>query len=93
MLMSRPGLGLRAVNRELMRLVVCLCTAVTHLKDGPLFRATRELPGLIVGPLSGPDTAAVAQGLLGRLDSLFSICHPSSPPISVHHVCEEFHDS
>ena len=35
MLMSRPGLGLRAVNTELMRLVVCLCTVVTHLKDGP----------------------------------------------------------
>ncbi len=35
MLMSRPGLGLRAVNRELMRLVVCLCTVVTRLKDGP----------------------------------------------------------
>ena len=35
MLMSRPVLGLRAVNRELTRLVVCLCTVVTRLKDGP----------------------------------------------------------
>lgn len=85
MLMSRPGLGLRAVNRELMRLVVCLCTAVTRLKDGPLSRATRELPGLIMGPLSGPDTAALAQGLPSRPDSLSSI--------SVRHVCEEFHDA
>lgn len=35
MLMSRPVLGLRAVNRELTRLVVCLCNVATHLKDGP----------------------------------------------------------
>lgn len=35
MLMSRPVLRLRAVNRELTRLVVCLCNVVTHLKDGP----------------------------------------------------------
>lgn len=34
MLMSRPGLSLAAVNRELTRLVVCLYTVVTHLKDG-----------------------------------------------------------
>lgn len=34
MLMSRPGLGLWAVNRGLMRLVVCLGTVVTHLKNG-----------------------------------------------------------
>lgn len=34
MLMSCPGLSLAAVNRELTRLVVCLYTVVTHLKDG-----------------------------------------------------------
>lgn len=38
-----------------MRLVVCLCAVVTRLKDGSLSRATGELPGLVVGPLSqGP---------------------------------------
>lgn len=93
MLMSRPALGLRAVNRELMRLVVCLCTAVICLKDGPLFRATGELPGLIVGPLSGPDAVTVAQGLCRHFDSLFSIYDPRLSSASVCHVCEEFRDS
>lgn len=75
MLMSRPGLGLRAVNRELMRLVVCLCTVVTRLKDGPCpkqlgsFQASQALTQR---PCPG--------GLLSRLYSFFSICTPCSPP-------------
>lgn len=82
MLMSRPGLGLRAVNRELMRLVVCLCTVVTRLKDGPLSGATGQLPG----PVKVPSQALTQWPCrLPRVPLQSSL---SSIP--AHHACEEF---
>lgn len=49
------------------------------LEGWPRFQATRELPGLVMAPLSGPDTVALPQGLLSHLYSFFSSCTPCSP--------------
>lgn len=84
MLMSRPRLGLRAVNTELMRLVVCLCTAVTRLKDGPLSRATIgsfQAPHHWL-PLSGPDIALLARGLLSCSSTTPALLHLSPSWVS-----------
>lgn len=59
MLMSRPGIRLQAINRELMRLVVCLGAVVTHLKDG----LCPEPQGSVIDP---------SRGILPRLYSPFS---------------------
>lgn len=70
---------------EVSRLFMHCC----HPLEGwPLSQATRELPGL-----SGPDTAALPRG--ASLPSLLLLFHLHSllSSISVHHVCEEFHNA
>lgn len=93
MLMSRPGLCLMAVNTELTRLVVCLCTVVTRLKDGPCPKQLGSFQTLSWVPSQALTRRPCPMGLLSPVST------PSFPTalpalsISVQYVCEEFHNA
>lgn len=97
MLISHPGLGLRAVNRELMRLVVCLCTVVTRLKDGPCPKQLGSLQASSWVPSQAltqwPCPMGFSPVSTPSLPTPYFHLHSLLSFISVHHMWEEFHNA